>query len=211
MSIFKSKFPQFLGVRRFFVLSWLFCVLFGILPIFANEGSTDEKRRIGRVQATYLTHLINFTQWDKTDLPAGQDSAKILILGEDQKGIVEAFQFLVTQSKMKIEGRKVEVVHIQNKREVDARNFLAQKPQVVFFLKNSDFPVNSAQKISPQSLTVGNGREFVEVTEGDIAFVTNKNRIRLVMRKGTFSRKSPKLSSRISILRNVVEIVSKPR
>jgi hypothetical protein len=108
---------------------------------------------------------------------------------------------------MKIDGRDLEIIHLKNNLNNEAKLKLSQKPQVVFFLPESNFAVGEVKKLTPQSLLIGNGREFVVESGGDISFTSSKNRIRLVINKKTFSRKSPKLSSRISTLRNVVEIV----
>ena len=182
-------------------------VFSGMIPVVASTSLMDEKRRVGRVQATYLTHLIKFTNWEQSDLPSKAESAKIIILGEDENGIVESFRFLASQTKMKIDGRILEIIHFKNNLNNEAKLKLSQKPQIVFFLPESNFVVNDIKELSPKSLMIGNGREFVVEFDGDISFTSSKNRIRLVINKKTFSRKSPKLSSRISTLRNVVEIV----
>ncbi|MDC3335943.1 YfiR family protein [Opitutales bacterium] len=179
----------------------------GMIPVVASTSLVDEKRRVGRVQATYLTHLIKFTNWEQSDLPSKAESAKIIMLGEDKNGIVESFRFLASQTKMKIDGRGLEIIHLKNNLNSEAKLMLSLKPQVVFFLPESNFAVGEVKKLTPQSLLIGNGREFVVESGGDISFTSSKNRIRLVISKQAFLRKSPKLSSSISTLRNVVEIV----
>jgi len=179
----------------------------GMIPVVASTSLMDEKRRVGRVQATYLTHLIKFTNWEQSDLPSKAESAKIIMLGEDKNGIVESFRFLASQTKMKIDGRGLEIIHLKNNLNSEAKLMLSLKPQVVFFLPESNFAVGEVKKLTPQSLLIGNGREFVVESGGDISFTSSKNRIRLVISKKAFLRKSPKLSSSISALRNVVEIV----
>jgi hypothetical protein len=180
---------------------------FGMIPIIASPSLIDDKRRVGRVQATYLTHLIKFTNWQQSDLPGKAESAKIIMLGEDKNGIVESFRFLASQTKMKIDGRELEIIHLKNNINIESKLKLSHTPQVVFFLPESNFNVSEVKKLTPQSLLIGNGREFVVEFDGDISFTSNKNRIRLVVNKKTFLRKSPKLSSSISTLRNAVEIV----
>jgi hypothetical protein len=179
----------------------------GMIPVVASTSLMDDKRRVGRVQATYLTHLIKFTNWQESDLPGNAESAKIIMLGEDENGIVESFRFLASQTKMKIDRRDLEIIHLKNNLNSEAKLKLSQKPQVVFFLPGSNFDISEVKKLTPNSLLIGNGREFVVEFDGDISFRSSKNRIRLVINKKTFSRKSPKLSSRISTLRSVVEIV----
>jgi hypothetical protein len=184
-----------------------FVAFFGMNPVIASPSLIDDKRRVGRVQATYLTHLIKFTNWQQSDLPGKAESAKIIMLGEDKNGIVESFRFLASQTKMKIDGRELEIIHLKNNINIESKLKLSHTPQVVFFLPESNFNVSEVKKLTPQSLLIGNGREFVVEFDGDISFTSNKNRIRLVVNKKTFLRKSPKLSSSISTLRNAVEIV----
>ena len=166
-----------------------------------------EKRKVTRVQAVYLKHLINFTHWDARDLPGPTKPAKILLLGEDENGMVETFQYLVSESKLKIGGRSVEVIHFKNPLVPDAIKELEADPSVIFLLPKSNSQAKKIRDLSPKSLLVGNGRDLVEKQQADIAFTISKNRVRLVIRKKTFTRKSPMLSSRISALRNVVEVI----
>ena len=179
----------------------------GMIPVDASTSLIDEKRRVARVQATYLTHLIKFTNWEQSDLPAKSESAKIIMLGEDKNGLVESFRFLASQSNMKIDGRDLEIIHLKQNLNSEAKLKLSQSPQVIFFLAESNFVISDINKLSPKSLMIGNGRDFVVEFDGDISFTNSKNRIRLIINKKTFSRNSPKLSSSISTLRNVVEIV----
>jgi hypothetical protein len=184
-----------------------FVAFSGMIPVDASTSLMDEKRRVARVQATYLTHLIKFTNWEQSDLPGKSESAKIIMLGEDKNGFVESFRFLASQSNMKIDGRDLEIIHLKQKLNSEAKLKLSQKTQVIFFLAESNFIVSDIKKLSPKSLMIGNGRDFVVEFDGDISFTNSKNRIRLIINKKTFSRNSPKLSSSISTLRNVVEIV----
>ena len=84
----------------------------GLTPI-AAKTALEEKRRIGRVQATYLTHLINLTQWDKAHLPKPSQSAKVVILGDKENGFTESLEFLLEESGITIPFPQRDV-HIQN-------------------------------------------------------------------------------------------------
>jgi hypothetical protein len=73
-------------------------------------------------------------------------------------------------------------------------------------LSSATYNLDEIKKTSPQSLYIGNYKTFVTEQKGDIAFYLQKNRVRLMIDKVAFKRKSPKLSSQISTLRNVVEL-----
>ena len=171
-----------------------------------NTGLSEEKRRVGRVQATYLNHLINFTQWDKADLPVGGKTAKILILGDEDYGLIESFRFLAEQSQLQIGGNEVSILQFKNSEKKSAKLALEKKHQVILILSSATYNLDEIKKTSPQSLYIGNYKTFVTEQKGDIAFYLQKNRVRLMIDKVAFKRKSPKLSSQISTLRNVVEL-----
>ena len=207
MLFFNSKIHYYIRTRGLLLVLGLFSVFLGVDPVLANPGLVAEKRKVTRVQAVYLKHLINFTHWDARDLPGPTKPAKILLLGEDENGMVETFQYLVSESKLKIGGRSVEVIHFKNSLVPDAIKELEADPSVIFLLPKSNSQAKKIRDLSPKSLLVGNGRDLFEKQQADIAFTISKNRVRLVIRKKTFTRKSPMLSSRISALRNVVEVI----
>ena len=172
----------------------------------AQSGLLEEKRRVGRVQATYLNHLINFTQWDKADLPVGGKTAKILILGNEDNGLIESFRFLAEQSQLQIGGNEVSILHFKNSEKKSAKLAFESNPQVILILSSATYNLEELKKITPTSLYIGDYKTFVTEQTGDIAFYLQKNRVRLIIDKVAFKRSSPKLSSQISTLRNVVEV-----
>ena len=171
-----------------------------------QTSSLEEKRRVGRVQATYLNHLINFTQWDKADLPVGGKTAKILILGNEDYGLIESFRFLAEQSQLQIGGNEVSILHFKNSEKKSAKLAFESNPQVILILSSATYNLEELKKITPTSLYIGDYKTFVTEQKGDIAFYPQKNRVRLIIDKVAFKRSSPKLSSQISTLRNVVEV-----
>ena len=69
-----------------------------------------------------------------------------------------------------------------------------------------NYNLDEIKKLTPTSLYIGDYKTFVSEQKGDIAFYLQKNRVRLIIDKVAFKRSSPKLSSQISTLRNVVEV-----
>lgn len=193
-------------MRRYLVIFLFLSVFSGIVSIDAQSGLLEEKRRVGRVQATYLNHLINFTQWDKADLPVGGKTAKILILGNEDYGLIESFRFLAEQSQLQIGGNEVSILHFKNSEKKSAKLAFESNPQVILILSSATYNLEELKKITPNSLYIGDYKTFVSEQKGDIAFYPQKNRVRLIIDKVAFKRSSPKLSSQISTLRNVVEV-----
>jgi hypothetical protein len=181
-------------------------ILLGIASTVGQTSSLEEKRRVGRVQATYLNHLINFTQWHKSDLPVGGNTAKILILGDEDNGLIESFRFLSEQSQLQIGGNEVSILQFKNSEKKSAKLAFESNPQVILVLSSATYNLDEIREITPKSLYIGDYKTFVSEQKGDIAFYLQKNRVRLIIDKVAFKRSSPKLSSQISTLRNVVEV-----
>jgi hypothetical protein len=78
-------------------------------------------------------------------------------------------------------------------------------------MPNSVLTPRVIRNLCPSAVVFGFGRQFVTKRSGDVAFVSERNRVKLVLRDQYFRRTSPKLSSKIANLKSVVEIVRKPR
>ena len=66
--------------------------------------------------------------------------------------------------------------------------------------------------VAPADLRVGQRAEHQPEEQGDVAFISSRNRVKLVVSEKYFKRTSPKLSSKLVNLKSVVEIIpSTPR
>ena len=210
MSFFKSRFKQKLRARRLFVFLAGLALLLGL---GANElhaqspKASEEERRTARVQATYLTHLVNFTRWEKRHLPEEKEAPKIIVVGNESKGFVDSLEFLIRQNALKIEGQSVEFYHFDNSKKAAAREMIKQGCQLVYVLPNSSFTPGEINELTDNAVVFGEGREFVTEKGGDVSFVTARNRVKLVVSEKYFRRTSPKLSSKLVNLKSVVEII----
>jgi hypothetical protein len=191
-------------------IACLFCVgfLFGPVESYAQPAlaSLEQDRRTARVQATYLTHLVNFTYWKKEHLPKQGDSPKLVILGDENRGFVESLRFLVRQRALKISDQLVELHHFENGQDAEAEEMLSGGCQVVFILGNSSFSPAKVRSLTTHAVIFGEGREFVANMGGDVSFIVSRNRVKLVVSEKYFRRTSPKLSSKLANLKSVVEI-----
>ena len=170
--------------------------------------ASEEERRTARVQATYLSHLVNFTRWEERHLPTGNQSPKIIVVGNESRGFVDYLQFLIRQNALKIEGQLIEFKHFDNSKKDESREMLKNKgAQLVYVLPGSSFTPREINELSESAVVFGEGRNFVTEKGGDVSFVSVRNRVKLVVSEKYFRRTSPKLSSKLVNLKSVVEII----
>ncbi len=210
MSFFTSRFKQTLRARRSFVFLGGLALLhgFGMTGLQAQAPkASEEERRTARVQATYLSHLVNFTRWEERHLPKENQSPKIIVVGNESRGFVDSLQFLIRQNALKIEGQLVEFKHFDNSKKDEAREIIMQGCQLVYVLPGSSFTPQEINELSESAVVFGEGRNFVTEKGGDVSFVSVRNRVKLVVSEKYFRRTSPKLSSKLVNLKSVVEII----
>ena len=183
-------------------------LLFGSVESYAQPvlASLEQDRRTARVQATYLTHLVNFTYWQESHLPERGESPKVVILGSENRGFIQSLRFLVRQRALKISGQLVELHHFDIGQEMEAEKMLSGGCQVVFLLGNSSFSPAKVRSLTTHAVIFGEGRNFVTEKSGDVSFIVSRNRVKLVVSEQYFRRTSPKLSSKLANLKSVVEI-----
>ena len=211
MAFFTFRFKNKLRARRSFVLLAGLSLLIGLGTSSLQAQSvkaSEEERRTARVQATYLSHLVNFTRWEKRHLPAEIEAPKIVVVGNESRGFVDSLEFLIKQNALRIEGELVEFHYFENARKDEAREMLKSKgAQLVYVLPNSSFTPLEVNDLTESAVVFGEGREFVTDKGGDVSFVTVRNRVKLVVSEKYFRRTSPKLSSKLVNLKSVVEII----
>ena len=169
--------------------------------------ASEEESRTARVQATYLSHLVNFTRWEKRHLPEENEAPKIIVVGNESRGFVDSLEFLIKQNALRIEGELVEFQYFDNSKKAEARERLKKGCQLVYVLPNSSFTPGEINELTESAVVFGEGREFVTEKGGDVSFVTVRNRVKLVVSEKYFRRTSPKLSSKLVNLKSVVEII----
>ena len=208
MFFITSRFKQKLRARRSFVLLGGLALLLGMNGLQAQvPKASEEERRTARVQATYLSHLVNFTRWEKRHLPEETEAPKIIVVGNESRGFVDSLEFLIKQNALRIEGELVEFQYFENSRKAEAREMLKKGAQLVYILPNSSFTPQEINELTESAVVFGEGREFVTEKGGDVSFVTVRNRVKLVVSEKYFRRTSPKLSSKLVNLKSVVEII----
>ena len=197
--------------RLLFAFFFGFALLCSGTCLFAQDAkSSAGERRTARVQATYLAHLVRFTHWDQNHLPAGNDAPQIVIVGDDDGGFVESLEFLLGQGGLKIEGKQAKLIYFDRSREAEARAMIRECCQLVYVLPSSSLTVREINTLTEKAVVFGSGKEFVTKEQGDVAFISSRNRVKLVVSEKYFKRTSPKLSSKLVNLKSVVEIIPNP-
>ena len=210
MVIFEKNRSSFNLFRRMILRAFVFTL--GMSMNFKVEAFTiEQQRREARVQATYLTHLVNFTTWSEDHLPDTGESPTILVLGQEKNGFVASLKYLIFQTKVEVGGKPVEFEHIESQDQKLLKSKLRKGYQVVFVMPNSVLSPKEIRNLCPSAVVFGFGRQFVTKRSGDVAFVSERNRVKLVLSDQYFRRTSPKLSAKIANLKSVVEIVGNPK
>ena len=172
--------------------------------IVPDTFAQELERREARVQATYLTHLLNYTRWNRDHLPVAGQSPQILVIGSEQNGFIASLQYLLSQSGTKIGGVPVGNTHILSG---NALTDLKKGAQVIVLMPDANLSLDVIKKHSPGAVVFAFGRDFVVQKGVDVSFVSTRNRVKLILSENYFRRTSPKLSAKIANLKSVIEII----
>ena len=185
--------------------AFLLILLLGLTGTIVPDTFAQElERREARVQATYLTHLLNYTRWNRDHLPVAGQSPQILVIGSEQNGFIASLQYLLSQSGTKIGGVPVRKTHILSGNSLTD---LKKGAQVIVLMPDANLSLDVIKKHSPGAVVFAFGRDFVEQKGVDVSFVSTRNRVKLILSENYFRRTSPKLSAKIANLKSVIEII----
>ena len=207
MSLFKSIFCTVTRGSVSLFLLGLLCVNFAVLQVDAAVSAAEEGRRNARVQASYITRLVKFIHWEENSTEE-QKNFNIVVVGDENTGLVSSLSFLVEQINLSSDTQFIEVFHYPNSKSEEAINFISQGVNFVYFTKNSILRVVDVTPYRKGALLISQGREFVELERGCIAFEKTKNRIKLVINEKCFKRKFANVNPALISMKSVVEVVN---
>lgn len=206
MSLFKSIFsPITRGNTSLFLLGAI-CLNFAVLQVNAKVSSDEEDRRNARVQASYITRLVKCIRWEENSTES-QKNFKIVVVGDETDGLVNSLSFLVEQSNLSSETHFIEVFHYPNSKSEEAIDFITTGTNFVYFTQDSILTVKDVTPYRNGALLLSQGRKFVELERGCIAFEKKKNRVKLIVNTRAFTRKISHVSPAFTSLKSVVEVV----
>ena len=207
MSLFKSIFNRIARVSTLLILLGVISANIGFFDVSAQNKSTEEDRRNARVQATYITRLVKFIRWEGNSTNE-EESFKIVVLGNENIGFVKSLSFLVEQSSLKADGHPVEVFHFTNAQKKDALEFINRGVHFIYFTPDCRYTMADIFPFRKGALYISEGRDFVVMDKGCIAFERTRNRLKLVVNETCFRRKFAKVNPVLTSLRSVVEVVN---
>jgi hypothetical protein len=206
VSLFKSIFNRIARVSTLLILLGVISLNVGFWDVKAKSKSTEEDRRNARVQATYITRLVKFIHWEGNSTNE-EESFKIVVLGNENLGFVRSLNFLVEQSNLSADGHPVEVVHFTNDKMKDALEFINTGVHFIYFTQDCKYTMEDVLPFRKGALYISEGRDFVVVDKGCIAFERTRNRLKLVVNETCFRRKFAKVNPVLTSLKSVIEVI----
>ena len=174
--------------------------------VLAQNKSSVEDRRNARVQATYIARLVKFIRWEENST-AEQESFKIVVLGNENLGLVKSLNFLVEQSYLSADGHPVKVFHFPNRKFDNGLKFIKRGVHFIYFTQDCKYTLDDVLPFRKGALFLSEGRDFVVHNNGCIAFEKTRNRVKLVVNDTCFKRKFAKVNPVLTSLKSVVEVV----
>ena len=182
------------------------CVNFAVLQVNARVSGDEEDRRNARVQASYITRLVKCIHWEENSTKR-QKNFKIVVLGDETAGLVNSLSFLVEQSNLSSETQFIEVFHYPNSKSEEAIDFITAGTNFVYFTQDSILTVKDVTPYRNGALLLSQGREFIELERGCIAFEKKKNRIKLIINVRRFDLETFHVNPALTSLKSVIELV----
>lgn len=174
--------------------------------VLAQNKSSAEDRRNARVQATYIARLVKFIRWEENST-AEQESFKIVVLGNENLGLVKSLNFLVEQSNLSADGHPVKIFHFPNRKFDNGLKFISRGVHFIYFTQDCKYTLDDVLPFRKGALFLSEGRDFVVHNNGCIAFEKTRNRVKLVVNDTCFKRKFAKVNPVLTSLKSVVEVV----
>jgi hypothetical protein len=105
-------------------------------------------------------------------------------------------------------GIPVEVFHFTNAQKKDALEFINRGVHFIYFTPDCRYTMADIFPFRKGALYISEGRDFVVMDKGCIAFERTRNRLKLVVNETCFRRKFAKVNPVLTSLRSVVEVVN---
>ncbi len=199
-----SRFQNFAhrAMQRFalFVVSIL---SFGISPIHSLGQSVEQSRKLARLEATYISHLTKYVQWDRNPL---NTDLKIIVHGNDKFKFEETLSYV-----MKISGddKNLNILGFNNS-STDAALSEARKGFNFFILlRNSSIKPEQLSGMEKLGIVIVHGEELMKSSNAQIGFENSQNRVRLLIDRNAIGEKKNQFSSRLADLKSAVKVVNK--
>jgi len=175
----------------------------GIGSSYTFGQSVEQSRKLARLEATYLTHLTKYVQWDRQDT---ETKLKIIVHGDDLYKFSETLQFAMKISNPQT---TVEILSFSNAEHQVALNEASKGYNFFVLLNNSSISGEQLSVLSGKGVLVVHGQKLLKSSPAQVAFEYNQNRVRMLIARQAIGEKKNRISSKLAELKSAVKIVEK--
>ena len=199
-----SRFQNFAhrAMQRFALLVVAILIL-GISGGYTIGQSAEQFRKLARLEATYLTHLSKYVQWDSKAPEAG---LKIILHGDDRFKFNESLRFAM---KISNPNEKVEILSFTNSQSQQALDEAAKGFNFFVSLNNSGMTGEQLSALKGKGVLVVHGQKLLKSSPAQVAFEYNQNRVRMLIARKAIGEKKNRISSKLAELKSAVKIIEK--
>ena len=199
-----SRFQNFAHrAMQLFALSVVAILSFGISSNYAFGQSAEQSRKLARLEATYISHLTKYIQWNRDPV---SNELKVIIHGNDQFKFEETLEYV-----MKISGgdTKVRILHFADTQAEEALVEAKKGFNYLILLKESSTTPQQLAGMEKLGVIVVHGQDFQKFPGAQIGFEHSQNRVRLLIDRNAIGENNNQISSRLADLKSAVKIVEK--
>ena len=178
-------------------------LILGIGSNYTVGQSAEQSRKLARLEATYLTHLTKYVQWDRQDT---ETKLKIIVHGDDLYKFSETLQFAMKISNPQT---TVEILSFSNAEHQVALNEASKGYNFFVLLNNSSISGEQLSVLSGKGVLVVHGHKLLKSSPAQVAFEYNQNRVRMLIARQAIGEKKNRISSKLAELKSAVKIVEK--
>lgn len=199
-----SRFQNFAqrAMQHFALLVGAVLIL-GIGSSYAFGQSAEQSRKLARLEATYLTHLTKYVQWDNQD--AGT-KLKIIVHGDDRFKFSDTLRFAMKISNPET---TVEILSFSNAQQQVALDEASKGFNFLVLLNNSSISGVHLSGLKDKGVLVVHGQKRLNSLPAQVAFEYNQNRVRMLIDREAIGDQKNRISSKLAELKSAVKVVDK--
>ena len=199
-----SKFPNFAHrAMQSIALLVVAILISGIGSSYTVGQSAEQSRKLARLEATYLTHLTKYVQWDRQDT---ETKLKIIVHGDDRFKFNESLRFAM---KISNPNEKGEILSFTNSQSQQALDEAAKGFNFFVSLNNSGMTGEQLSALKGKGVLVVHGQKLLKSSPAQVAFEYNQNRVRMLIERKAIGEKKNRISSKLAELKSAVKIIEK--
>ena len=175
----------------------------GMITEFSFGQSIEQEKKLARLEATYISHLANYIQWDENTSKSG---LKIIIHGDDQVKFRDTLEYVMEISNPKFSS---EILEFSNDQTLAALGEVNKGFSFLILLNNSSMKTENLYAVEKLGVIIVNGKKLFESSNAQIAFDHSQNRVRLLIDRNSIGEKRNQISSKLADLKSAVKVINK--